>query len=229
WKIPPQLSFAEAASIMVAFGTAYHALHTLAQLRRGETVLIHAAAGGVGLAAVQLAQKIGAIVLATAGSEEKRAYLSSLGVPIVMDSRTLDFADEVLKYTKGRGVDVVLNSLAGPFQQKSLTVCAPHGRFVEIGKRDLFENNALPLGAFKRSLSFFTFDLNTALISRPAEQRPLRRFLASGFTRRKLKPIPCTKFAAKDAVAAFRRMQGAQHIGKIVFEFDPDNAPEVPA
>ena len=135
WKFPRNLSFAQAASIPLVFATAYHALYALARLRKGETILIHAAAGGVGLAAVQLAQRIGAVVLATAGSQEKRAYLRSLGVALVMDSRTLDFADEILCYTGGRGVDVVLNSLAGAFQQKSLAVCASHGRFVEIGKR----------------------------------------------------------------------------------------------
>ena len=94
WKIPDGLDFKEAASIPVVFGTAFHALRHACRLRRGETVLIHAAAGGVGLAAVQLAQQIGAIVLATAGSDEKREYLRSLGVAHVMDSRTLDFADE---------------------------------------------------------------------------------------------------------------------------------------
>ncbi|HEY2139065.1 MAG TPA: SDR family NAD(P)-dependent oxidoreductase, partial [Chthoniobacterales bacterium] len=227
WKIPAHLSFTEAASIPVVFGTAYHALHNLARLRRGETVLIHAAAGGVGLAAVQLAQKAGAVVLATAGSEEKRAFLRSLGIQCAMDSRTLDFVDEALRFTGGRGVDVVLNSLAGAFQQKSLAVCAPHGRFVEIGKRDLFENNALPLSAFQRSLSFFTFDLSSVVRSRSAHQRSLRRFLTKGFAEEKLKPIRTTTFAASDAVLAFRHMQAAQQIGKIVLEFDPDDLPEI--
>lgn len=229
WKCPPRLGFAEAASIPVVFGTAYHALHTLARLRRGETVLIHAAAGGVGLAAVQLAQHRGAVVLATAGSEEKREMLRALGVAVVMDSRTLDFAEETLHFTGGRGVDVVLNSLAGAFQQKSLEVCAPHGRFVEIGKRDLFENHALPLGAFQRTLSFFAFDLAAVIAGRGPETRALKRFLSEGFFRGKLKPIPTTRFPAREAVAAFRLMQSAQHVGKIVLEFESSSAPEVPA
>ena len=229
WKFPRNLSFAHAASIPVVFATAYHALYTLARLRKGETILIHAAAGGVGLAAVQLAQRIGAIVLATAGSEEKRAYLRSLDVALVMDSRTLDFADEILRCTGGRGVDVVLNSLAGAFQQKSLAVCAPHGRFVEIGKRDLFENNALPLAAFQRSLSFFAFDLSSVLTSCGKEVAALTRSLSEGFASGKLKPIPCTNFIATDAVSAFRLMQSAGQIGKIVLEFGPKCVPEVPA
>ena len=229
WKVPAALGLAEAASIPVVFGTAYHALCNLARLRRGETVLIHAAAGGVGLAALQLARQIGAVVFATAGSEEKRDLLRSLGAAHVMDSRTLDFADEVLQHTGGRGVDVVLNSLAGAFQHKSLAVCAPHGRFVEIGKRDLFENRALPVAAFQRSLSFFAFDLTSVLAARGPDARALRRFLGGGFARGGFAPIPHTTFAATDAVSAFRRMQAAQHIGKIVLEFEPDRAPDVPA
>jgi acyl transferase domain-containing protein/NADPH:quinone reductase-like Zn-dependent oxidoreductase/NADP-dependent 3-hydroxy acid dehydrogenase YdfG/acyl carrier protein len=229
WKIPDTLGFPEAASIPVVFGTAYHALINLARLRRGETVLIHAAAGGVGLAAVQLAQQIGAVVLATAGNDEKREYLRSLGVKHVMDSRTLDFAEETLRFTEGRGVDVVLNSLAGAFQQKTLAICAANGRFIEIGKRDLFENKGLPLAAFQRSLSFSAFDL-LAVRTGPAEQkRAVERFFAEGFTRGKLKPIRCTTFPARDPIPAFRMMQSAQHIGKIVLEFDRTDPPEVPA
>ncbi len=229
WKCPAELGFAEAASIPVVFGTAYHALCTLARLRRGETVLIHAAAGGVGLAAVQLAQHLGAVVLATAGSDEKREFLRALGVALVMDSRTLDFAEETLRFTCGRGVDVVLNSLAGAFQQKSLAICAPHGRFVEIGKRDLFENRPLPLGAFQRSLSFFAFDLAAVIAGRGPKTRALKRFLSDGFFRGKLKPISTTCFPAREAGAAFRLMQGAQQVGKIVLEFESSPAPEVPA
>src|SRR5438067_11260843 len=146
-----------------------------------------------------------------------------------MSSRALDVADEILCYTGGRGVDVVLNSLAGAFQQKSLAVCASHGRFVEIGKRDLFENNALPLAAFQRSLSFFTFDLSSVLTSRAKEVAVLRRSLSEAFTSGKLKPIPCTKFAATDAVSAFRLMQSARQIGKIVLEFGRKCTPGVPA
>ena len=227
WKIPADLSFADAGSIPVVFGTAYHALHNLARLRCGETVLIHAAAGGVGLAAVQLAQQVGAIVLATAGNDEKRAFLHSLGVALVMDSRTLDFADETMRYTAGRGVNVVLNSLAGAFQQKSLAICAPQGRFVEIGKRDLYENKGLPLAAFQRALSFFTFDLTSALTCRGTGRNALVRFLGQGFRGGRLKPIQRTTFPARDAVSAFRLMRSAQHIGKIVLEFDANDPPEV--
>src|SRR4029077_17966786 len=116
---PAGLGWAEAATIPITFLTAYYGVHRLAGLQKGERVLIHAAAGGVGLAAVQLALRAGAEIFATAGTPEKRAYLKSLGVSHVMDSRSLDFAGEIMDTTDGRGVDLVLNCLAGDFIEKS--------------------------------------------------------------------------------------------------------------
>src|SRR5262249_33983624 len=134
---PDALSFEEAATIPVAFLTASYALHHLAKMSVGDRVLIHAAAGGVGMAAVQLAQRAGAEIFGTAGNPEKRAFLQALGVHHVMDSRSLDFANEVMERTGGQGVNIVLNSLAGAFIPASLAVLGAHGRFVEIGKRDI--------------------------------------------------------------------------------------------
>ena len=135
---PDSLTFEEAVTIPNAFLTAYWAFHHLGKIKSGERVLIHAAAGGVGLAAVQLALQAGAEIFATAGSPEKRAYLQSLGVHHVLNSRTLDFADEVLNITRGRGVDLVLNSLTGDFISKSLSLLAPGGRFLEIGRTGIW-------------------------------------------------------------------------------------------
>ena len=118
-RIPSGFRFEAASSIPTVFFTAYHALLRLAQLKAGERVLIHAAAGGVGLAAVQLAQMVGAEVFATA-SPGKWEFLKAQGVPHVMNSRTLDFADEIMRLTDGEGVDVVLNSLSGEAIDKSL-------------------------------------------------------------------------------------------------------------
>ena len=127
----------DAAGIPIVFLTAAYAINTLAGLKKGERILIHAAAGGVGLAAVQLAQQIGAEIFATAGHEEKREYLRSLGVEHVMDSRSLDFVDAVKELTNGEGIDVVLNSLAGEFIPAGLGLLRYRGRFLEIGKRDI--------------------------------------------------------------------------------------------
>ena len=113
-KKPENISFAQAAGIPCVFLTAWYALVKLARLQKGERILIHAAAGGVGLAAIQIAKWIGAEIYATVGSEEKRRHLRSLGIKHIMHSRKLDFTREVLEQTNGEGVDVVLNSLAGP-------------------------------------------------------------------------------------------------------------------
>ena len=135
-RIPPGLDFDQAATLPIAFLTAYYSLHSLARLRQGETVLIHAASGGVGLAAIQVARWLGAAVIGSAGSPAKREYLRSIGVSITLDSRSPDFAEDLLAATGGRRVDVVLNSLAGPFVERGLSVLAPGGRFMELGKRD---------------------------------------------------------------------------------------------
>src|SRR6202030_1544452 len=111
----------------------------LAKLKAGDKVLIHAAAGGVGLAAIQIAQQVGAEIYATASSQEKQAYLRSLGVSHIYNSRTLDFAEEILRDTQGQGVDVVLNSLTGEgVIAKTVSACHQHARFVEIVKRDIW-------------------------------------------------------------------------------------------
>jgi NADPH:quinone reductase-like Zn-dependent oxidoreductase len=127
---PAHMTFEEAVTIPVAFLTSYYALHHLAQISRGDRVLIHAAAGGVGLAAVQIAQRAGAEVFATAVSQEKRGLLRFLGVEHVMNSRSLAFADQVMEATGGRGVDIVLNSLAGKAIAKGVSCLAPYGRFL---------------------------------------------------------------------------------------------------
>src|SRR5204862_5779723 len=122
------------------FLTTYYALHVLAHVSRGERVLIHSGAGGVGLAAIQIAQWRGAEIIATVGNQEKRAFLETLGVSHVMDSRSLSWVDDVLAATNGEGVDVILNSLAGEAIPKGLEILRPFGRFCEIGKRDIYAN-----------------------------------------------------------------------------------------
>src|SRR5207302_9094177 len=163
-----QLSFEEAAAIPVTFLTAHYAVNHLARMGEGERVLIHAAAGGVGLSAVQLAQRAGAEIFATAGSPEKRAFLQYIGVKHVMDSRSLAFAEEVMQRTGGKGVDIVLNSLPGEYIPKSLSILAPHGRFLEIGKMDIYMNRALDLYPFSNNLSYFAIDMDRLCRERSA-------------------------------------------------------------
>ncbi|AUX38594.1 MULTISPECIES: type I polyketide synthase [Sorangium] len=212
FRKPASLTFEETVTLPVAVTTAWHALDHLARLRAGDRILIHAAAGGVGLAAVQIAQRRGAEVFATAGSDEKRAYLRSIGVVHVMDSRSLDFADEVLAHTGGHGVDVVVNSLSGEFITRSLEVLAPYGRFIELGKRDILANKSLALAPFDRSLSFCAIEVGPAMPGFPA----LLQEVLDRADRADLVPLPRTVFPFERAVDAFRHLAGARHIGKVV-------------
>ncbi len=220
---PAHISFEEAATIPVVFLTAYYALHELGRIRKGERVLIHSAAGGVGLAAIQLAQKAGAEIFATAGSPEKREFLKALGVPHVMDSRSTAFADEVMQRTAGKGVDIVLNSLAGEAIPLSLSLLAPYGRFIEIGKRDIDGNSKLGLRPFQNNLSFFAVDLDRLWRERPDFGQELFRELMKHFEEGTLHPLPHRVFPISKVRDAFRYMVRALHIGKIVVSLqDPD-------
>ncbi len=214
--MPKRLNFEEAATIPIAFLTAYHALHYLGRMARGERVLIHSATGGVGLAAVQLAQQAGAEVFATAGSPEKRELLRALGIAHVFDSRSLAFVDQVLDVTGGEGVDIILNSLSGEAIPKGLAVLADHGRFLEIGKRDIYGNSKVGLLPFRKNLSFIAIDLDRSLRLRPGligEQfREVVRLVDEGG----LAPLPYRVFPMAGVSSAFRTMAQAKHIGKLV-------------
>jgi len=214
--LPAGLSMAEAAGLPVVFLTAYYALHTLGRMRRGERVLIHAAAGGVGLAAVQLCQRAGATIFATAGSPAKRDYLRSLGIEHVMDSRSLDFAEQVLALTDGRGVDLVLNSLVGEAIPASLATLAPRGRFLEIGKRDIEANSRIGLAPFKQNLSFFAIDLARLTEEDPAYVAGLFHEVMALVAAGELHPLPTSVLPFDEAAEAFRTMAQARHIGKLV-------------
>jgi len=229
---PVRLSFEAAATIPVAFFTAYHALHEVARLRHGERVLIHGAAGGVGLAAIQIVHQAGGTVFATAGNSEKRNYLHALGVRHVMDSRSLAFADEVLERSGGEGVHIVLNSLAGEAMLESIRVLAPLGRFLEIGKRDILQNSKLELRPFEKCLSFHSIDIDQLLLHEPARCAALFRDLLSRFEEGVFQPLPHRVFGIHEVRSAFRFMQESRHIGKIVVSMQGTEAtiePDKPA
>ncbi len=215
---PRALTHAQAAGIPIAFLTAQYALHDCARIRRGESVLVHSASGGVGLAAIQLAQLAGAKILATAGSDEKRSYVEQLGVSKCMDSRSLNFVDEVRSKHRA-GVDVVLNSLAGEAIQKGIELLSLGGRFLEIGKRDIYGDAALGLFPFRNNLAFFAIDLDQLFKQQPDRMGHMLRELVNLFDQGTLHPLPITKYSAKDTNAAFRFMQQGKHIGKVVVEF----------
>jgi NADPH:quinone reductase-like Zn-dependent oxidoreductase/acyl carrier protein len=216
FRKPPSMSFAEAATLPVAAVTVYYSLHHLARLAKGERVLIHGAAGGVGLAAVQYARSVGAEIFASAGTPEKRALLRRLGVQHIVDSRTLAFADDIRAITGGEGIDVVLNSLAGEAIHKGISILRPYGRFVELGKRDFYANSKLGLSPFRHNIQFFGVDVDTLLVDRPVLARELFEELAPLLAGGVFLPLPHRVYPIARAGEAFRSMQQSRHIGKIV-------------
>ncbi len=227
--IPEGMTLTEAATVPTAFLTVQHSLQHLAHLSAGETLLVHGAAGGVGLAALQYARQVGAHVIATAGTPAKRDLLHLLGVEHVLDSRTLHFADQVKAHTGGEGVDVVLNSLAGEALVRSLGLLKPHGRFLELGKRDFLADNPLPLAPFLHNLTFFGVDagalFDQASPVADAHLAVIREALNTGGYR----PLPHRTFPAARIREAFNYLQHSRHIGKVVVTFDDSVAVRRPA
>jgi acyl transferase domain-containing protein/acyl-CoA synthetase (AMP-forming)/AMP-acid ligase II/NAD(P)-dependent dehydrogenase (short-subunit alcohol dehydrogenase family)/acyl carrier protein len=219
-KKPTNLSFSQAATTPLAFLTAQYGLYELAKIQPGERVLIHAATGGVGQAAVQIALNAGAEVFATA-SIHKWEFLKSLGVKYVMNSRSLEFADEVMDLTQGQGVDVVLNSLNGEFIPKNLQVLSHGGRFVEIGKVGIWDESQVK--AIREDVSYFPFDLGEVHQKHPSLIPSMLQHLMAQLQTGILRPLPQTVFPAGQIVDAFRYMATAKHIGKVVISMPPMN------
>ncbi|MBV9708320.1 MAG: SDR family NAD(P)-dependent oxidoreductase, partial [Chloroflexi bacterium] len=213
---PDELSFEEAATLPFTFFTAYYALYQLGHLTAGERILIHSATGGVGQAAIQLAQLVGAKIFATAGSEEKRTQLRAQGIQHVMDSRSLTFADEVLAATNGRGVDVILNSLSGEAQKRSLEILAPCGRFLEIGKRDIYQDTPIGLRSLANNSAFYAVAADKFLVEHPSVAQRILEEIIHLYTEGKIKPLPRTVFSIDKSAQAFRYMAQGRHSGKIV-------------
>jgi acyl transferase domain-containing protein/NADPH:quinone reductase-like Zn-dependent oxidoreductase/NAD(P)-dependent dehydrogenase (short-subunit alcohol dehydrogenase family)/acyl carrier protein/ubiquinone/menaquinone biosynthesis C-methylase UbiE len=211
---PATLSPEEAATIPSAYMTASYTLRHCARMRERERILIHAAAGGVGLAAVSLAMRAGLEVYATAGSEGKRAYLRGLGVRVVADSRSPGFADEIRNEAGPEGVDIVLNSLSGEFIPSSLAMLRPAGRFVEIGKRGIW--SAEQVAEVRPDVSYTVVDLAAICRTDPALIGSILTAVMDEFHQGVLRPLPLRVFPLSLAADAFRHMAQAKHIGKVV-------------
>ena len=218
-RIPAGLSFEEAATLPVVFMTSWHALKNVARLRAGERILVHAGAGGVGMAAIQIALHLGAEVIASAGSPIKRALLETLGVQHVIDSRRGDFAEAVMELTGRRGVDVVLNALAAEAIPMGLSCLAEFGRFIEIGKRDIYQNARIPLWPLRRNASFHVVAMDAVFQGDEELTRQMLGELAGLVETGALRPLPYRSFAASRVEAAFRLMAGGKHIGKVIVAF----------
>jgi acyl transferase domain-containing protein/NADPH:quinone reductase-like Zn-dependent oxidoreductase/acyl carrier protein len=209
-----------AATTPVAPVSAYYGLCHLARLGRGEVVLVHGAAGGVGLAALQCAQAVGATVIATAGTEEKRDFLRLLGVEHVFDSRSLTFVTDVLAATGGEGVDVVLNSLGGEFITRSLELLRFGGRFVELGKRDLYGDRNVSLRPFRNNISYFVVDVDQLGKHRRAAIAEAHDGLMEQARKGSYHPLAHRVFPAERIAEAFRSIQHSRHVGKLLVSLD---------
>ncbi|KAF4443746.1 putative polyketide synthase [Fusarium austroafricanum] len=221
-KISSTIKFTEAAAIPVVYTTAYYAIHNLARLQAGENILIHWGAGGVGQAAIQLAKAVEAEVFVTVGSTEKRDFVHEhYDVPLdhILSSRDLTFVHGIKRLTNRRGVDVIINSTAGQTLRASWDCIAPYGRFIEIGKVDIFANAGLPMGPFKKSVTFSFFDIGLISLERgPLFALVLQNVVDLLEKGSVIPPQPLHVYHYSDIQEAFRIMQSGSHTGKLVLK-----------
>jgi NADPH:quinone reductase-like Zn-dependent oxidoreductase len=217
-RIPGDMPFEEAATIPIAFLTAHYTLNRLGRMAAGDRVLIHAASGGVGLAAIQLARLAGAEVFATAGSPAKRGFLKGLGLTHVMNSRTLAFSEETLAATGRRGVDLVLNSLSGDYIPKSLAALASTGRFLEIGKVGIWSPEQVH--KVRPRAAYHTVALDEMARKQPSLIGEMLAELIPFFQDGRLKPLPVTVYPVDRVSDAFRLMAQTRHFGKVIITQD---------
>ncbi len=216
--LPAGLTEGQAAAVTTASATAWYGLADLARIGRGDRVLIHSGTGGVGQAAIAIARSVGAEIFATAGSEGRRQVLRDMGIEHVYDSRSTDFADEIRRDTAGYGVDIVLNSLTGAAQRAGINLLSFGGRFVEIGKRDIYGDTHIGLFPFRRNLSFYAVDLGLMSFSHPDK---VQEVLSTVYrlTVEGVLPIPeSTHYPLGDTATAVRVMGSAGHTGKLVID-----------
>jgi polyketide synthase 5 len=216
--LPEGLTDAQAAAVTTAHATAWYGLSELARIKAGDKVLIHSGTGGVGQAAIAIARAAGAEIYATAGSEQRRQLLRDMGIEHVYDSRTVEFADRIRHDTGGYGVDIVLNSVTGAAQLAGIKLLALGGRFVEIGKRDIYGDTKLGLFPFRRNLAFWGVDLGLMSVSHPQQVSEILstvyRLTAEGVL-----PMPeSTHYPLAEAATAIRVMSAAEHTGKLILD-----------
>ena len=215
---PDNLSMHEAASVLSVYCTAYYALIHLARLGRGQKILVHSAMGGVGQAAIQLANNVGAQIYATAGSDAKRRQLVELGASAVFDSHSHEWYDQLMEETAGEGVDVILNSLAGKHLSLCIQALRPGGWHCEIGKVDIYADNALSLKAFRKNIRFVAIDVDRLMCDDPTLTRSISEACLELLATGEIRPVATTIFDYKDYGQAFRLMINGQHQGKLVLK-----------
>jgi NADPH:quinone reductase-like Zn-dependent oxidoreductase len=221
-KVPPQMTLDEAAAIPLVFTTVLYSLSRVARLSCGETILIHAAAGGVGQAAIQVAQLAGAEIFATVSTPEKRDWIVreyGIAEDHIFSSRDLSFAKGIKRMTQDRGVDVVLNSLSGEALHRSWDCIAPFGRFIELGKKDIVANGRLQMAPFLHNALYYAMDMGEIIELKPREAVALIEEAFSLFAQGKIHTArPLTIYSYADVEKAFRELQSGQGMGKIILK-----------
>ncbi|NXP54355.1 FAS synthase, partial [Heliornis fulica] len=222
WEVPKNWTLEEAASVPVVYATAYYALVVRGRMKRGESILIHSGSGGVGQAAIAIALSMGCRVFTTVGSTEKREYLQArfpqLDANSFASSRNTDFEQHILRVTNGKGVNLVLNSLAEEKLQASLRCLARHGRFLEIGKFDLSNNSQLGMALFLKNVAFHGILLDAIFEDGNQEWAIVSDLLTKGIKDGVVKPLRSTVFNKEEVEAAFRFMAQGKHIGKVMIK-----------
>ncbi|KAL1474714.1 hypothetical protein MTO96_037783, partial [Rhipicephalus appendiculatus] len=229
WEVPEWWTLEEAATVPVAYSTAYYALIVRGDMQPGESILVHSGSGGVGQAAISIALSMGCTVFTTVGSEKKRNFLKrrfpQLEDRHFANSRDRSFEEHIKVETRGRGVDLVLNSLSEEKLQASVRCLAPHGRFLEIGKFDLFEDNNLGMSVFLRNVTFhgiMTDSLQTDDPATPVHKRRIVELIREGIASGVVRPLDIIKFPRDQAEQAFRFVASGKHIGKVLIEIRPE-------
>ncbi|XP_047538488.1 fatty acid synthase-like [Vanessa atalanta] len=220
WGFPDEWTFEEAASVPVAYGTVYYALIMVGKMQRGESILIHAGSGGVGQAAINVALRYGCEVFTTVGTPEKRAFIKRLFPQLkdshIGNSRDTSFEDMIRKETNGKGVDVVLNSLADEKLQASVRCLGYRGRFLEIGKFDIFNNTLIGMYFFFNEISFHGIMLDSVFDQSHEFRKTLQDLLLCGIESGAVRPLTHCTFEKNQIESAFRYMAAGKHIGKVI-------------
>lgn len=222
WVIPDNWSMEEASTVPCVYSTVYYALSVRAQMKKGEKILIHAGSGGVGQAAISVALHHGLTVFTTVGSKEKREYLKQRFPQLedrhIGNSRDCSFEQMIMWETHGRGVDIVLNSLAEEKLQASVRCLGLNGRFLEIGKFDLSNNSPLGMSVFLKNTSFHGILLDSVMEGEESMQKEVVALVAEGIKSGAVRPLPTSVFNEHQVEQAFRFMASGKHIGKVVIK-----------
>lgn len=228
--VPDSMTFEEAAALPIVWCTVYHSLVDKGRLGKGDTVLIHSAAGAVGQAAIILSQHIGAEVFVTVSSDAKREFLhETYNVPYshMFSSRTTAFYNGIKRLTSGRGVDLVLNSLSGEMFRQSCNLVAPFGRFVEIGRKDLMDDALMPMSFLLRNITFSYVELSLVIDERKELAGRILGDVVRLASTGAIRPVSIQSLPIDKIEEAFRLIQAGKHMGKIILRVEEDQKVKV--